>query len=84
MYTLRPFFIITPDKFYQQMNHTYISGVPVFIHTKYLRPDATPFRCYDKKLIYVFCFKNAILVRGNRKELEFRCGKEKAFHGWLK
>lgn len=30
-----------------------------------------------------FCFKNAILVRGNRKELELRCGKEKAFHGWI-
>ena len=71
------------DKFYQQMRHTYVDGLPVSIHIKYLRPNAAPFRCYERSLYMFFCFLNAILVRGNRKDLELKCGKEKAFHGWI-
>lgn len=33
--------------------------------------------------ICFFCFPNAVLVRGDNKNLELRYGKENAGHGWI-
>ena len=71
------------EKFYEKMSHTYIYSLPVSIHMKYLKPTEAPGKCYDRSLFMFFCFPNAVLVRGNIKNLELRYGKENAGHGWM-
>lgn len=71
------------DEFYEKMSHTYISGLPVSIHIKYLKPTMAPGKCYDRSLYMFFCFDNAILVRGDNKDLELKYGKKNAGHGWI-
>ena len=71
------------DEFYERLNHTYISGLPVSIHIKYLKPILPPGKCYDRSLYMFFCFDDAILVRGDNKDLELRYGKDDAGHGWI-
>lgn len=71
------------DEFYEKLNHTYISGLPVAIHIKYLKPIVSPGKCYDRSLYMFFCFDDAILVRGDNKDLELRYGKDNAGHGWI-
>ena len=56
------------DEFYEKLNHTYISGLPVSIHIKYLKPIVGPGKCYDRSLYMFFCFDDAILVRGDNKD----------------
>ena len=71
------------DEFYEKMNHTYISGLPVSIHIKYMKPTLSLGKCYDRSLYMFFCFDNATLVRGDTKDLELKYGKEDALHGWI-
>ena len=71
------------DELYDKLNHTYISGLPVSIHIKYLKPLVRPGKCYDRSLYMFFCFDDAILVRGDNKDLELRYGKDDAGHGWI-
>ena len=71
------------DLLYENMKHTFISCLPVSIHMKYLRPIIGPGRCYDRSLYMFFCFPNAVLVRGDNKDLELKYGKENAGHGWI-
>lgn len=71
------------EEFYEKMSHTYISCLPVSIHMKYLKPIVGPGKCYDRSLYMFFCFKDAVLVRGDNKNLELRYGKENAGHGWI-
>lgn len=76
---------ITPfdQDLYEQMNHTYINGVPVSMNLKYLKPILPPGKCYDRSLYMFFCFDDALLVRGDQKDLEIRYSKEDAGHGWI-
>lgn len=72
------------DEFYEKMSHTYIHGLPVSIDIKYFKPlDGELGKCYDRSLSMFLCFPNAVLVRGDRKDLELRYGKENAGHGWI-
>lgn len=71
------------DEFYEKLNHTYICGLPVSIHIKYLKPKVAPGKCNDRSLYMFFCFDNAILVRGSNKDLELKYGRENAGHGWI-
>ncbi len=65
------------------MSHTYIGCLPVSIRMKYLKPILGSGKCYDRSLYMFFCFPNAVLVRGDNKDLELRYGKEHAGHGWI-
>lgn len=67
------------------MNNTYFNGIPISMHIKYLRAPKTMGigKCYDRSLYMFFCFDDALLVRGDNKDLELRFGKEKAGHGWI-
>ena len=38
------------DDFYDKMAHTYISGIPVSMHIKYLKPNISLGKCYDRSL----------------------------------
>ncbi len=67
------------DDFYNKMSHTYISGIPVSMHIKYLKPLVPPGKCYDRSLYMFFCFENAVLVRGDHKQY----GRDSAGHGWI-
>lgn len=71
------------EEFYQKMSDTYISGIPVSMHIKYLRPTVPPGKCYDRSLYMFLCFDDALLVRGNQKPLELKYGKECAGHRWI-
>lgn len=71
------------DEFYEKLNNTYINTLPVSIHIKYLKPQTPPGKCYDRSLYMFFCFDDAILVRGNHKDLELLHGKPNAGHGWI-
>lgn len=71
------------DELYEKMNHTYISCLPVSIHMKYLKPTIGHGKCYDRSLYMFFCFPDAVLVRGDNKDLELRFGKDNAGHGWI-
>lgn len=71
------------DSFYEGLSTTYIGGLPVSMHIKYLNPISGEGKCYDRSLYMFFCFDNAVLVRGDNKDLELRYGKENAGHGWI-
>lgn len=71
------------DEFYEKMNHTYISCLPVSMHMRYLKPLVGPGKCYDRSLYMFFCFEESVLVRGCTKDLELRFGKGGAGHGWI-
>ena len=75
--------ILFDDEFYKKLNHTYISGLPVSIHIKYLKPIFGPGKCDERSLFIFFCFDDAFLVRGDNKDLELRYGKDNASHGWV-
>lgn len=47
------------DEFYEKMNHTYVSCLPVSMHMKYLKPILPPGKCSDRSLYMFFCFPNA-------------------------
>lgn len=53
------------------------------MHIRYLKPIVPPGKCYDRSLFMFFCFDDALLVRGDNKDLELRFGKESAGHGWI-
>ena len=67
------------EELYKQMSHTYINGIPVSIHIKYLKPIIPPGKCYDRSLYMFFCFDKSILVRGENKDLELKEEKEKTY-----
>ena len=71
------------EEFYDSISNTFIGGLPVSIHIKYLRPIIPPGKCYERSLYMFFCFDDALLVRGNIKNLELKYGKENSGHGWI-
>ena len=71
------------EEFYEKMSHTYFNCIPISMHIKYLRPLIPPGKCYDRSLFMFFCFDDALLVRGDSKDLELKYGKRKAGHGWI-
>lgn len=76
------------DELYEKMSHTYFNGLPISIRFKYLRVNtpvlsALPGRCMENALLIFFCFEDALLVTGDVKELEYKYGKEGAFHYWV-
>jgi hypothetical protein len=77
--SIKPF----DNEFYEKMNHTYISCLPVSMHIKYLKPILSQGKCYDRSLYMFFCFEKAVLVHGYNKDLELRYGRDNAGHGWI-
>lgn len=72
------------DEFYERMSHAYFNGIPISMHIKYLKPlPVMPGGCYDRSLLMFFCFPEALLCRGDHKDLELNYGKKNAGHGWI-
>ena len=76
---------ITPfdDNFYEKLNHTYINGLPVSIHIKYLKPSFDLGKCFERSLYMFLSLDNAILVHGTNYNLELLYGKDLSGHGWV-
>ncbi len=78
--TIQPF----DENLYRQMSHTYVDGVPVSLHIKYLKPVLGPGKCLERSEYMFYCFDDALLARGDLKYLELKTGsKECALHGWI-
>ena len=71
------------DEIYDKLSHMYISSLPASIYIKYLFGTGMIGKCYDSSLYMFFCFDDAVLVRGDNKDLEFNYGKDQAGHGWI-
>lgn len=71
------------DDFYNELAKTYIFGLPVSIHIKYLKPNRPPGKCFERSLYMFLAQPSSILVRGNIKTLEYKYGKENSRHGWI-
>lgn len=71
------------EELYSKMNNVYFNCIPISMHIKYLRPTTPPGKCYDRSLFMFFCFDDALLVRGDVKDLELNYGKARAGHGWI-
>lgn len=71
------------EEFYKSMSTTYLNCIPISMHIKYLRPNSLQGKCMERSLYMFFCFDDALLVRGDNKNLEVRYGKENAEHGWI-
>ena len=71
------------QEIYDLMDGTIIACLPVSLYikySKYLFPEGT---CYDRSLYMFLALDNAVLVRGNNKDLEVRYGKGHGGHGWI-
>ena len=71
------------ESFYKAMSNTFLNSVPISIHIKYLKPSSPPGQCYERSLYMFYCFNDALLVRGNNKNLELRYGNGNGGHGWI-
>ena len=71
------------DEIYDEMSDTIIACLPVSLyikHSKHLFPIGT---CYDRSLYMFLALDDALLVRGNNKDLEYNYGKGHGGHGWI-
>ena len=76
--------IVPFDKeLYDVLNKTLIFDIPVDIYIKYLKPTLPPGKCYDRSLYMFLSFEDAVLVRGDVKNLIIKYGEEEAGHGWM-
>ncbi len=71
--------------FYAMMSHTFFQGLPISMIIKYFAPDgnAQEGKCFERSLLMFLCFDNALLVRGDNKNIELAHGKGKGRHGWI-
>jgi hypothetical protein len=71
------------DEIYEKMKSTIITCFPVSFyikHSKHMFPIGT---CYDRSLYMFLALDNAVLCRGNNKDLEYNYGKGHGGHGWV-
>lgn len=71
------------EEIYEKMKNTIISCFPVSFyikHSKHMFPIGT---CYDRSLYMFLALDNAVLCRGNNKDLEYNYGKGHGGHGWV-
>lgn len=71
------------DQIYEKMDGTIVSCLPVSMyikHSDHLFPSGT---CYERSLYMFLALGDGVLVRGNDKALEYRCGEGHGGHGWV-
>lgn len=71
------------EEIYEKMDGTVIACLPVSLYikfSKHLFPQGT---CYDRSLYMFLALDDAVLVRGNNKDLEINHGKGHGGHGWV-
>lgn len=71
------------DEIYQKMNNTIIACFPVSFFIKHSKHMFALGTCYERSLYMFLALDNAILVRGNNKDLEYNYGEGHGGHGWV-
>ena len=73
------------EDFYAKLSHTYFCGLPISMTIKYFAPNASSEegKCFERSLLMFLCFDNALLVRGDNKNIEIAHGKGLGRHGWI-
>ena len=71
------------DEIFQQMSNTIIACFPVSFYIKHSNHMFAQGTCYDRSLYMFLALDDAILVRGNNKDLEYNYGKGHEGHGWV-
>lgn len=72
------------EDLYKRLNKFYAAGLPLDLYLKYYQPtDAEYGDCYARSLYLLAGFENAMLVRGSRKDMEMKYGKDNGGHGWV-
>ena len=71
------------DEIFQQMSNTVIACFPVSFYIKHSNHMFAQGTCYDRSLYMFLALDDAILARGNNKDLEYNYGKGHEGHGWV-
>lgn len=71
------------EKIFQKMSNTIIACFPVSFYIKHSNHMFAQGTCYDRSLYMFLALDDAILVRGNNKDLEYNYGKGHEGHGWV-
>ena len=71
------------DEIYEKMSNTIIACFPVSFYIKYSTHMFPIGTCYDRSLYMFLALDDAILCRGNNKDLEYNYGKGHGGHGWV-
>jgi hypothetical protein len=71
------------DEIYEKMKSTIISCFPVSFYIKHSERMFPIGTCYDRSLYMFLALDDAILCRGNNKDLEYNYGKGHGGHGWV-
>ena len=71
------------DEIYEKMKGTIVACFPVSFHIKHSNHMFSLGTCYDRSLFMFLALDDALLVRGNNKDLEYNYGKGHGGHGWV-
>jgi len=68
---------------FDKMSNTIIACLPVSLYIKYSNHLFAQGTCYDRSLYMFLALNDALLVRGDNKDLEYNYGKGHGGHGWV-
>ena len=71
------------EEIFDKMSNTIIACLPVSLYIKYSNHLFAQGTCYDRSLYMFLALEDALLVRGNNKDLEYNYGKGHEGHGWI-
>lgn len=71
------------DEIFEKMSNTIISCLPVSFYIKYSNQLFDQGTCFDRSLYMFLALDNALLIRGDNKDLEYNYGKGHERHGWV-
>lgn len=71
------------DEIFEKMKNTIIACFPVSFYIKHSKHTFPVGTCYDRSLYMFLALDDAVLCRGNNKDLEYNYGKGHEGHGWV-
>lgn len=71
------------EEIFDEMSNTIIACLPVSLYIKYSNHLFAQGTCYDRSLYMFLALDDALLVRGDNKDLEYNYGKGHEGHGWV-
>ena len=71
------------DEIFEKMNNTIIACLPVSLYIKHSNHLFAQGTCYERSLYMFLALDDALLVRGDNKDLEYNYGKGDEGHGWV-
>lgn len=71
------------EEIFDKMSNTIIACLPVSLYIKYSKYLFAQGTCYDRSLYMFLALDDALLVRGDNKNLEYNYGKGHEGHGWV-